>query len=121
MYSITDRKSFESTKFEMNSVGISYWIKSLDDNCKEGISKILVGNKMDLEDMRQVKYEEGKSVADKNGMQFYETSAKAGTGIEDVFLGVAKDIIQKHPNIVVESNVKMLSAANVDKNSSSCC
>ena len=45
-------------------IDISYWIKSLEENCKEGIIRVLVGNKTDLEDKREVKIEEGKTRED---------------------------------------------------------
>ncbi len=113
MYSVTDRKSFE---------GISYWTKSLDENCKEGISKVLVGNKTDLEDMRQVTAAEGRDVAEKNKMLFYEASAKTGINVEELFVNVARDIVLKHPGIVVESAAgKRLTAAPADKTSGGCC
>ncbi len=115
MYSITDKKSFEN---------VSYWIKSLDDNCKVGISKILVGNKLDLEDTRQVTQAEGKALAAKHGMLFYETSAKTGINVENVFMDVARDIVMKNPGLVTaESAGKTLGAGTQgkDKTKGDCC
>ena len=112
MYSITDHKSFES---------ISYWIKSLEENCKAGISRVLVGNKKDLQELRQVSYDEGKAVADKNGMLFFETSAKTGEFVDEVFVGITKEITAKNPNIVVSADTKVLSGKELQKESSGCC
>jgi Ras family len=42
----------------------------------------LLGNKKDMEDMRQVPFEEGKLFASKKGIKFIETSAKTGENIE---------------------------------------
>ena len=39
--------------------------------------------------------EEGQEIADQNGMLFYETSAKAGTGIKEAFEAIARDIINQ--------------------------
>ena len=123
MYSITDKKSFESIPVNPYFVDVTYWIKSLDDNCKESISKVLVGNKVDLEDTRQVGVAEGKALAAKHGMMFFETSAKNGTNVESVFMTIAQDIVQHSPNIAVETAGKALSSANQgkDKAHSTCC
>jgi Ras-related protein Rab-6A len=50
---------------------------------KEQVKIILVGNKKDLE--RKVKYEEGQNLAKKEGMLFFETSAKTGEGVVEMF------------------------------------
>ena len=50
----------------------------------------LVGNKLDLEDKRQVSYEEGKNFADENDLLFFETSARDGNNIKE------KDTIIDH-------------------------
>ncbi len=49
----------------------------------------LVGNKSDLADRREVSEEEGRALADGQGMLFFETSAKTAANVADVFEGVA--------------------------------
>ena len=56
---------------------------------------VLIGNKVDLEDNRQVSYEEGSVFAEKNGMLFFETSAKTGKNIEEIFLKSSMEIAKK--------------------------
>ena len=56
---------------------------------------VLVGNKCDLEDKRQVSYEEGKELADKNDFLFFESSAKDGTNVDEIFTNSAKEIAKK--------------------------
>ena len=56
--------------------------------------KILIGNKSDMDD-RQVTYEEGKSLADSYGIQFFETSAKIGTNVTEAFQAISKEIKEK--------------------------
>ena len=46
---------------------------------------ILIGNKKDLEDKRQVTYEEGESFARENGLMFLETSAKTAFNVVEAF------------------------------------
>ena len=55
---------------------------------------ILVGNKSDLEDQRQVQTEEGEAFAKRNDLIFFETSAKASAGVEETFVRGTKHIYQ---------------------------
>ncbi len=56
---------------------------------------VLVGNKSDLENQRKVTYEQGKALADKNGMLFFETSALTGTNVAKIFQDSAQEIINR--------------------------
>ena len=56
---------------------------------------VLVGNKCDLEDKRQVSYKEGKELAEKNDLLYFETSAKDGIGVDEMFLNSAMEISKK--------------------------
>jgi hypothetical protein len=50
---------------------------------------VLVGNKIDIED-RKISYDEGVQLANDLGIKFFETSAKTGQKIEDLFLFMAE-------------------------------
>ncbi|KAG5453210.1 hypothetical protein CRM22_005331 [Opisthorchis felineus] len=66
----------------------------------------LIGNKADLEEQRDVSYEEAKQLADENDLMFLECSAKSGTNVDDVFIETARKIYQN----VQEGNVNLNSA-----------
>jgi len=82
------------------------WLHDLRQIAEEGIVVVLVGNKSDLAgsstvtdseaaNKRQVTKEEAEEWCKANGvMQYVETSAKSGEGVERAFLEVAERIYQ---------------------------
>ena len=84
------------------------WLNDLRVMAEEGIVVVLVGNKSDLApsstvsdsdaeaaNKRQVTREEAEEWCKANGvMQYVETSAKSGEGVEQAFLEVAERIYQ---------------------------
>ncbi|MHA1696101.1 MAG: Rab family GTPase [Candidatus Helarchaeota archaeon] len=59
------------------------------------IPSVLVGNKADLADLRVVETDEAKEYAKQCGMDYFESSAKSGEGVEDIFKALAKKIIEE--------------------------
>lgn len=77
MYSVDNRKSFEH---------IDIWLEELENVTKgREVSKIIVGNKNDLDEERQVGCEEARKKARKLQMPLMETSALTYDGIDNVF------------------------------------
>ena len=85
VYDITERESFEN----LNS-----WLIEIEKNANKNVYKLLIGNKCDLEDKRQVTYQEGKDFAESNGMKFIETSAKTSSKVQDAFELLTNEIIK---------------------------
>ena len=86
VYDISSRDSFNN---------VMSWIEDCRNQSPKTIFIVLVGNKCDLEDKRQVTYEEGKELADKNELLFFESSAKDGINVDDIFINSAKEISKK--------------------------
>ena len=86
VYSISDKHSFEN---------IGNWLANIKNSCLPNASLILVGNKCDLEDKRQVTLEEGEQLAAQNGIMFLEASAKNDTNVQEIFTKIAESIVEK--------------------------
>ena len=61
------------------------WVNDLTNVNKDDVIFALVGNKIDLEESRQVSTEEGQKFAEEHGYIFQEVSAKTGDGFSDLF------------------------------------
>ena len=79
MYTIDDRKSFED---------VLAWKELFENNTPQGCQLILVANKKDVKD-RVVSYEEGKMLAQRHGIPFFEVSAK----LDENFDGIIDQIL----------------------------
>ena len=80
VYSVDDRASFDET------IEIYHQIVAAVNDPSE-ITVVLVGNKCDLEECREVETSEGRNVAKTimNNCTFVETSAKDGTNVQKFF------------------------------------
>ena len=75
VYDITRRETF---------MHISQWLQDAKTHGSSDMTVILVGNKCDLEHVRQVTTDEGKKFAQDNGLLFVETSAKTSHNVQEV-------------------------------------
>ena len=83
MYDTTDKETYKS---------IDNWMNEVEKHANDNVSRILVGNKNDLTDQRQVSPEEGKELADHYNIRFLETSAKESINVEEAFTLMTKEI-----------------------------
>jgi Ras-related protein Rab-8A len=74
-FDVTRRDSFEM---------VTFWMSEIQKHAIENVTKVLVGNQIDKED-RVVQKSEGKLKADQLGVEYFETSAKTGEGIDALF------------------------------------
>jgi len=88
VYDLTNRQSFVRAKS---------WVKELQKQGNPNIVIALAGNKLDLQEKRQVESDEAKSYADENGIMFMETSAKTDHNVTSLFEQIALKLPKSLP------------------------
>uniref|UniRef100_A0A0R3RU64 Ras-related protein Rab-8A n=1 Tax=Elaeophora elaphi TaxID=1147741 RepID=A0A0R3RU64_9BILA len=83
VYDITNEKSFDNIK---------NWIRNIEEHASSDVDRMIIGNKCDVEERRQVSRERGEQLAIEYGTKFMETSAKANINVEEAFFTLARDI-----------------------------
>jgi len=89
VYSVTSQTSFDKLGSFIHNIKI----------VKESTSNepmVIVGNKCDLEEKRQVDTETGESYAKQNGCPFFETSALTTYNVEKSFFQIVREIRLTH-------------------------
>merc|ERR1712190_187477 len=91
VYDITDSESFHNIK---------QWLFEIDRYAANDVSILIIGNKSDLAEKREVSKDAAEEFANDLGIEYIETSAKNADNIEEAFHQMAKTIKAKHVNIV---------------------
>ena len=88
IFDITDRSSFQK---------LNFWLDDLKNNSDDldNIFICLVGNKNDLNEKREISYEEANKFAEEKNMPYIEVSAKTGDNINKLFGILIKGSIVK--------------------------
>jgi len=114
VYDVSNRASFLNT---------ARWVEEVRTERGSDVIIVLVGNKTDMVDKRQVSIEEGDTKAREFGVLFIETSAKAGFNIKALFRKIAAALpgmealsSQKQEDLV---DVKLTPSSKIASNPSS--
>ena len=99
VYDVTDKESFQN---------IQHWLQEIDKYANEGVMKLLVGNKSDLQSKKVVSYDEAKELADSLGIGFIETSAKNAHNVEQAFTKMALEMKTKVKTTVPTKPTKLM-------------
>ena len=114
IFDVTDKESFTHIKD---------WVERIHDESPEGITICLIGNKIDRNEDRVISNEEGKKLAEEWKISYFETSAKIGTGVEEVFTSLVKKIdtlyMNEHQEEIIEKNT--LKVQRNTKSKKQCC
>ncbi|KAK9525643.1 hypothetical protein VZT92_016329 [Zoarces viviparus] len=129
-YDITRRPTFDS---------VAHWMKEVELYGASNVVLVLIGNKCDLEQERQVPFEEACNLAeDKNILAALETSAKESQNVEEAFIMMARELMSRNglnvqqedsissntPQLVLRSNSRAivgLGAAYTPPEKKTCC
>ena len=122
VYDITKRTSFDN---------VLQWLSDLKNNADKGCICALVGNKIDLVEknhrIREVSEDEGKLLAKKYEMLFYETSALNNQSVNDAFEDLLQKIyIERRKITIIEKDknnnvINLKTKGNIIKNNINIC
>jgi GTPase SAR1 family protein len=106
VYDITNPKSFEE---------LQEYYKDITQIISKDISYIVVGNKNDLYIQESVPINEAREYAEQINAKYKATSAKTGTGINDMFEELAKTLTaQKNKLAMNESKNKVIETSKLE-------
>ncbi|WCJ20448.1 hypothetical protein M5689_002677 [Euphorbia peplus] len=83
VYDITKRQTFDN---------VQRWLRELRDHADSNIVIMMAGNKSDLNHLRSVAEDDGRSLAEREGLSFLETSALEATNVEKAFQTILTEI-----------------------------
>jgi small GTP-binding protein len=88
VYAINKKQSFDN---------LEDWLKQVRTHASPDCKLFLIGNKCDLENEREVNYEDGENFSKINKFEgFMETSAKTGINTKELFMKIAKILYIQH-------------------------
>ena len=96
VYDVTSKDSFDHS---------AAWVADARTLARADTAIVLVGNKADLKDKREVTFLEASKFAQEHDILFVETSALTGDGVDDVFMKLAKTVLNKVEEGSIESGV----------------
>ena len=112
VYDITRPNSFDN---------LAKWLRTILEHSNTDVEKMILGNKCDMEEQRQISKERGEAIAKENGIPFLETSAKNNINVEEAFLQMSERILDKLPGSVPETSPNIVPKTSPKKSSSSQC
>lgn len=114
---------YDTTK-HITFKNIKLWIETVRENSEINIPIFLVGNKVDLENERQVSYNNGEVLSFEYNMKFFETSARSKLNVDEVFKQLIEMIYDKYKldkKRIDEENKKRLFSVRFSEERIKCC
>ncbi|XP_041852227.1 ras-related protein Rab-8B-like [Melanotaenia boesemani] len=95
VYDICNEKSFDNIK---------NWIRNIEEHASSDVEKMILGNKCDMTDRRQVSKDRGEKLAIDYGVKFLETSAKSSLNVEEAFYTMGRGILHNLSSKTTDNN-----------------
>ncbi len=115
VYDITNKQTFDL---------IQGWIDDINANNKTNIGKVLLGNKSDLQEQRDVSVEDAEKLANDLGCKFFEGSAKTGENIVEAMDEITKISYQCYKETEKRNSIRISSQSHnsdKEKKKNKCC
>ena len=119
VFDVTNLETFENLK---------YWISSIKSNLGEKniiIPIIIIGNKIDMDDMRDINKEEADKFAKENNYKYFEASAKTGQGVDEAFREIVNQILDNSDKLEEikeeRKSIKIQEEPNNNQKKKNCC
>ena len=119
VFDVTNLETFENLK---------YWISSIKSNLGEKnfiIPIIIIGNKIDMDDMRDINKEEADKFAKENNYKYFEASAKTGEGVDEAFREIVNQILDNSDKLEEikeeRKSIKIQEEPNNNQKKKNCC
>ena len=97
VYDITRKQSFDS---------VDRWVNDIKAAADKNLTIIIIGNKCDLEDQRQVNKEQGEEKAKSYEVAFMETSALSGENLDKAFDKMINEVFKKcHEEMTADADI----------------
>ena len=122
VFDLTSKDSFES---------LPTWIENYYKNCNQEFDKnvIMIGNKNDLSEKRDVTQEKINDFIKLNNLVYFETSAKTGENVDESFQYIAQKLMEEQElkeklgvkREVKNNNLNLKNSENLITNKKKCC
>lgn len=97
------------------------WLEDLNKFGSQDMMTLLIGNKSDLKEIRQVEESEIKELISRFNLEYFEVSAKTGENIRVAFENLTKlmkikneELIEKNKNNKNEKSIQSIASISLD-------
>lgn len=104
VYDVTSKDSFKN---------LDYWLDEISKYSHENVNKIIIGNKTDLIDKRQISYTDAKEYCDYLNLSYIETSAKSSNNVDVLFNTLAHELLNNSHFVGQDKKLKTNKDMNI--------